>query len=375
MAKKKHNKIILSTVFLLINVIIVLFIARYFFKDATTIGINQVLNSWIEHWYFVLFALLSPIIALLAESGKFFLMIGKKLKKHRLNVSVKTAIFGKYYDNVTPLGTGGQPFQIMYLYKYGISGPDSSLLPVTSFVMNQFAFVAIALIAFITGSQFVTIPALRISAYIGSFFMIAMPVVVLFFTLFPVVSRKVSVGVLKILHRFKLVKSVDERIQKIDYFIVRFKTSFKQMSLSKGLMISIFLLSLVYQIAMFSIPFFVILALGINASYIEMFVLCVFIYSAIAYIPTPGNSGGAEFSFAILFEAFGLLYYEVFWSMLFWRFSSYFLIIMIGLVTILIDFIHQHRHPIDIPEKIRHRVIYPIATLENCKKILVPEKE
>jgi len=369
MTKKKRKKIILSTIFLLINVVIVIFIARYFFKDASTNGIQQIFGSWAKHWYFVLFALLCPIIALFAESMKFFIMIGKRLKKHRLSVSIKTAIFGKYYDNVTPLGTGGQPFQIMYLYKYGISGPDSSLMPVASFVMNQFAFVTIAITVFITGSQFVTIQALRISAYIGSFFMIAMPVVVLFFTLFPVISRKVSVGILIFLHRIKLVKDVDHRIQKIDYFIVRFKTSFKQMSQAKGVMLSTFLLSLVYQVAMFSIPFFVILALGMNVSYLEMAILCVFIYSAIAYIPTPGNSGGAEFSFALLFESIGLLYYEVFWSMLLWRFSSYFFIILIGLSTILFDTIYQHRHPINIPERERHKVIYPVATLKDCEPL------
>ncbi len=371
--KRRSRNIIISAIFLALNIVIVALIARYFFADATTVGFNEVLGDWMNHWYFVLLALLCPIIALLAEGMKFFIMIGKKLKKHRLKVSLRTAIFGKYYDNVTPLGTGGQPFQIMYLYKYGISGPDSSLLPVASFVMNQFAFIVIALAVFITSSQLVEVDVLRISAYIGSFFMIAMPFVVLFFTLFPVVSRKLSVGVLKLLHKIKLVKSVDDRIQKIDYFIVRFKTSFKQMSQSKGIMLSTFLLSLVYQFAMFSIPYFVILALGGTVSYIEIFALCVFIYSAVAYIPTPGNSGGMEISFALLFQT--LLYYEVFWSMLMWRFASYFFILIIGLITILIDFIGSQRHPIDIPEKERHRVMYPLATLEDSKNLIFPNVE
>ncbi len=373
--KKKHRtrKIVISTTFLIINILVVVLIARYFFADATSTEFSTVFMSWMDHWYFVLMALLCPIIAIFVEALKFYVMIGKKLKKHRLSVSIKTAIFGKYYDNVTPLGSGGQPFQIMYLYKYGISGPDSSLLPVTSFIMNQFAFITLALVAFITGGYLVTSTALKISAYIGSIFMIAMPLIVLFFTVFPVISRKLSVGILKMLHKIKMIKSVDQRIQKIDYFIVRFKTSFQLMSQSKRIMITSFLLSLVYQIAMYSIPFFVILSLGIPVNYFEILALCVFLYAAVAYIPTPGNSGGMEISFAILFSM--LVYYEVFWSMLLWRFASYFLILIIGLVALLVDFIHQRRHPFEIPEKERHRVVYPLATLENTKNLIFPNIE
>ncbi len=371
--KRRTRKIILSTVFLIINVVVVIFIAQYIFQETPSEGFQSILDRWMTHWYFVLLALLCPIIALLAEGMKFFIMIGKKLKKKRFRVSLKTAIFGKYYDNVTPLGTGGQPFQIMYLYKYGISGPDSSLLPVASFVMNQFAFIVIAVTVFITGSHLVDVSALRISAYVGSFFMVAMPIVVLFFSLFPIISKKLSVGVLKFLHNIKLVKNVDERIQKIDYFIVRFKTSFKQMGQSTWILVFTFLFSLVYQFAMFSIPFFVVKAIGVDVSYIELFALCVFIYSAVAYIPTPGNSGGMEVSFAFMFTM--LVGSELFWSMLLWRFGSYFFILLIGLVTLLIDFISHHRHPIDIPEKERHRVIYPLMTLEDSRKLIFPDIE
>lgn len=368
--KKRTRKIILTTLFMILNIGVIVWIANSIFDETPSEGFDSMLTLWGKNWYFVLLAFLCPVMALTAEGMKFFVMIGKKLKGARhFRVSMKTALFGKYYDNVTPLGTGGQPFQIMYLYKYGISGPDASLMPVTSFVMNQFAFILIAITVFITGSHLVPVNFLRVSAYVGSFFMIAMPLLVLFFTIFPVISRKLSIGVLKLLHKMKLVKSVDIRIQKIDYFIVRFKTSLKEMRKSKGTLIAIFLLSLIYQIAMFSIPYFVIMATGVTVSYVEIFALCVFVYSAISYIPTPGNSGASELSFYLLFEAV-LVGTSLFWSMLMWRFASYFFIIILGVLTLLIDFLIHQKKPIVVSEEDRHKVVYPLMTLEDSKNLI-----
>ena len=371
--KKRTRNIIISSLFLALNIVVVVFIARNIFAETPDEGLGSIVTLWGRYWYFIVVAFLCTIVALLAEGMKFFVMVGKKLKGRRLRVSLKTAVFGKYYDNVTPLGTGGQPFQIMYLYQYGISGPDSSLLPVASFVMNQIAFTLIAVVVFITGSHLVTVDFLRISAYVGLFFMMAMPIVVLLFTLFPVISRKLSVGILKLLHRFKLVKSVDERIQKIDYFIVRFKTSFKQMSKSRRILVVTFLLSIVYHIAIFSIPFFVVKGLGMDVNYIELFALCVFVYSAISYVPTPGNSGGAEVSFAFIFTM--LAGSQLFWSMLMWRFASYYAILMLGLLTLLGDFIAHQKKPVIVSEKERHKVVYPLMTLKDSKNLIFPDIE
>ncbi len=373
--KRRTRKIIFTSLFLVLNIVIVVIIARSIFNDTPDEGLGSMMTLWGKYWYFVVLAFLCPVIAIFAEGMKFFFMIGHKLKGRRhFRVSMKTALFGKYYDNVTPLGTGGQPFQIMYLYQYGISGPDSSLMPVASFVMNQLAFIVIAITVFITGSQFVTINFLRVSAYVGSFFMVAMPLVVLVFTVFPVISRKLSIGVLKLLYQFKIVKSVEERIQKIDYFIVRFKTSLREMGKSKRTLVITFLLSLVYQFAIFSIPYFVIISTGMAVSYIEIFVLCVFVYAAIAYIPTPGNSGASEFSFYLLFEAV-LVGTGLFWSMMMWRFASYFAIIIIGIITLLIDFLIHQKRPVIVSEEERHKVVYPLMTLEDSKKLVFPNIE
>ena len=58
--------------------------------------------------------------------------------------------------------------------------------------------------------------------------------------------------------------------------------------------------------------------------------MCVYVYASTTIVPTPGNAGAAEGSFYLLFEQMegsGL-----FWAMLAWRFCSYYIFILLGLV-------------------------------------------
>ena len=49
-----------------------------------------------------------------------------KTGKCHFRAGMKVAFIGKFYDNVTPFATGGQPMQIYYLNKKGLTGGTSS---------------------------------------------------------------------------------------------------------------------------------------------------------------------------------------------------------------------------------------------------------
>ena len=96
------------------------------------------------------------------------------------------AVLGKYYDNITPLGAGGQPFQIVYLKKRGLSTGTSAALPIAGFLMLQFAFLLIAAVVFIfNGSVTQNVAAIRISAYVGLAFYLFVPVCIVLFAYIP----------------------------------------------------------------------------------------------------------------------------------------------------------------------------------------------
>ena len=128
-------------------------------------------------------------------------MIHKTTGKHRPYLSLKTAILGKYYDNITPLGSGGQPFQIYYLTKGGVPGAESMYLPVASFFLNQLAFLILCIMAFIVNSVTQGAPVsnagtagktLLIMAYIGAVFSISIPVAIFIASFLPKLRAKIK---------------------------------------------------------------------------------------------------------------------------------------------------------------------------------------
>ena len=342
---KKHRKRLLNVLFILINIMVIWLISQNAFRTDTSMSFSNVLNLWRSHFVYVLFAFLLPIIALLAEGLKYFYMIYFTTGEKRFLLSLKTATIGKYYDNITPLGSGGQAAQVIYLYQNGVPSGKAGGITISAFSMMQIAFSLIALVIFVFFGNYVTIPGIKIAAYFGSVFAVFIPFLVIVFSVLPKFTSKTIYVLLKVLNVLKIISNPIQKMKRVISFLERFKHNLYLISQSMSILISTFLLSVVYQIALFSIPYFVLKASGVDVSYIELFVLTVFVYNAIAFIPTPGNSGGAEISFTIIFSMLtgGLL----FWAMLLWRFISYYLLIVLGLLVILYDTIIKSKKNIN----------------------------
>jgi len=332
---KKIRKLLIWTFFIVINIIVLFVMGKKDFQGNPQIRFDEMFNIWMTHIPYLVIALLLPIVALLAEGLKYYFLILFSTKKKRLFVSLKTAVLGKYFDNLTPLGSGGQAFQIYYLYKKDVPSGIAGSLPIAGFSMMQLAFFLLSIVVFITNGVMIDSNAFKIAAYIGSVFAIFVPLVFLIYLLIPQLSEKIIQFALKIFHKMKLIKNPKKRLKKIHKFEADFKNSMSMLSSSPILIILTFLLSLIYQLALCSIPYFVVLASGGTASWFDVLTLTVFTYAAIAFIPTPGNSGAAEFSFALIFTMLsgGVIY----WAMMFWRISSYYFVILIGLIFLLIQ--------------------------------------
>ena len=214
-------------------------------------------------------------------------------------MAFQVAALGKYYDNVTPLGSGGQPFQVHYLNKRNVSFGVASSLPIAGFLMNQFAFMVLMAVGIIinTSRSFVTSQVLIASYYICMIFYI-------------------------------IVKHPDETTVKVLHNMEAYRQSLASLSKTKYLLIIVFIFSMCYQICMCSIPYFVLKAFGAGNAYIDIFFMCVYTYAAVTYIPTPGNAGAAEGTFYALFKT--LKSGNIFWAMLIWRFLSYYMFLATG---------------------------------------------
>ncbi len=350
--KKSSKKSLFGLLFVFLNIVLVVILGFTSFNQSGAGGatFGDMFKTWMkkENFWFWLIAMLLGLLSLFAEAMKFYVMIRRTTKKRKLWLSIKTAIMGKYYDNITPLGSGGQPFQIYYLSKGGVPGAEAMYLPVASFFLNQLAFLFLCIMAFIVNGISglgIDNTTLTIMAYVGAAFSIAIPVAIFIASFMPKLRAKIIKLCVRISYRFKLVKNKGAATRKANKLVNDYRRSLIMLAKSKGTLLIIIILSLIYQISLCSIPYFVVRACGITeVNWFFSLCTCIFVYAAISFIPTPGNSGAAEVSFAMLFTMIiDSATVSKYWAMAYWRFCCYFLIVLIGVLFVIGGMIRANR--------------------------------
>ncbi|MDD4003103.1 MAG: flippase-like domain-containing protein [Clostridia bacterium] len=326
----------------LVSVIILSFI-----DNSSSVPINEVNISFSK----ILMVLLMLGIVILFDSFKYIYLIWVTTKKFRPFTSFKVGIVGRYYDSITPLATGGQPFQMYYLSKRDVPVGVASSIPLLRYFTGQLAimFIALYLMFFVPLSERVTgvldmttFSVTKSAAYIGLAVTSFLPMFIMFLSLMPKLGKKVTAGILKLGSKLKLVKNYDLKYNKVIKHVDEFQNSMRYFSSNAVHIIILMILTAVEYIAFLSIPYFICLAFGETASlqlYLSILALNVFTTFAVTLMPTPGTSGAAETVFLLIFRA--LFSQGAFWAMLIWRFMTYYIFIIIGLIVMFYDFIKQ----------------------------------
>ena len=282
---------------------------------------------------FLLGGILCLVIVLACETFKYMLMMKHLGEKVSLRHAFSTAALGKYYDCITPSGAGGQPFQIYYLHANGYSDGAASAMPLSGFFTMQFGFVFLALITFIFGNgdfNATGLTGIKITAYFGAIAYTVVPVMIIISGVAPKIAMKIVAFFVKIGAFLRIVKKPNHTIMRAVRTLNNYSANLKKITYDKALLIKLLLLSALFQLAMCSMPFFVVRTFGGNLGYFEALFMCVYIQAAISLIPTPGNSGAAEGSFYMVFSSLGTA--GTFWAMLIWRFLCYYSFIIIGVL-------------------------------------------
>lgn len=325
--KKKHRLWLI--IVLVINLIVVGYIAideyRKQSDSASFINISDV-KLWYLGIGLACFAL-AVFVMYLGYKKMLMVATGKNDPKG----AFECGMIGKYYDNVTPLGAGGQPFQMLYLKQRGYSGGASGSIPIVGFLSQQFAFLIIAAVVFIANRNIVdSVTLVRVQAYVGYLFYAFVPVAIVFFAFFPKPFVAFLNAIAKLLNKIKIIKDKEKAVNNITRVMNDYVSSFKMINKRPHFTVLLLFLSIIYQTAILSIPFFMLKAFGGTGNWWDTFSLVVYIYAAITIIPSPGNSGAAEGYFYAVFSQLkeGFL----FWAVIAWRFMVYYLWIIIGII-------------------------------------------
>ena len=340
--KKRRKKIISTTAFITFNIIAIAVVLWLELKDSGSgfVGFGEVSGIINNLWYFLVIGFLMYFVHVFCDAIAYFALIRQCGYGNRFGLALRVAFVGKYYDNITPFNTGGQPFQIAYMTKSNIDIATSCSLPIIKYVIRLFtADIVIIVIFAITGfgeSLFVTI-----TAFAGMVVMAFLPLMLVVFSRYVDFVLRITEKFVALLHRMKLVKDYDKTVAKAKDTMDSFLAAFKYLGLHKKMIVIIGIVSVIDFLALSSIPYFLIRTLGGTGDVLQVISKINYVSLMASLFPTPGASGASEGSFYSVFETAvpeGCL----FWAVLLWRIIIFYTPIFIGFCMQVVEWLVGH---------------------------------
>jgi uncharacterized membrane protein YbhN (UPF0104 family) len=345
--KEKRKKRYGNLALIIFNVL-VLFLVFLNAMDEKSVSLSDAFSRM--RFNYLLLAVSMYFITMLAEMFMNYYLIKISTGKRRLILGLKAGVIEKYYDNVTPLALGGQPFQMVYYNQNEIPGHIATSLPLIKYFCFSIVYLLFSLFVFIFKPGVLdTLPPataiiIKTVGWIGLFFNLALPLFLVLGSVLKRFANKLTVFVLRIGKRLRIVKDYDKTYLRAQKTVSEFQTSMKHISGNYFSIIFLTALNLIKFIATISTPYFAILTFsGLPFSVAEwitvsfMFVFCL---NAVSFIPIPGTAGASELTFDLVFGVM-LTGSLLSLSIVLWRVVSFYLYVTVGLIMVISG---QFRH-------------------------------
>lgn len=341
--QKSKKKKITNLIFFLINIVIISCILGYQIINSADMSFATLLNSGFS-FSILLVMLLVWCFIMFIDALRTNLLVIRSTGRSRHFLSYKVDALGRYYDSITPMGSGGQPFQIFYLSSRGLNASAAISVPMGRYVIGQISTLIIWVIIFLgsfsidLGENFAYIRPLCVIGLVVNLLLILL---VAFLSINQRVGKKIVAWSLKLLQKIKIIKNYEKQYNKVIKVVTDFQVTIKNFTKSKGTFIALLLCSVLYSICMYSMPFLVysvMVGFFDFSMWWQLFMLGVLIDMASSVMPLPGGSGVSELSFTALFAVvFGANNSALTWALILWRFMGYYIYIIQGLIVLCYD--------------------------------------
>lgn len=292
-----------------------------------------------------------------------------------------------FFNGVTPFAAGGQPIQMYDFTKKGMKSGTATGLVLTNFVIYLIALNLLEVFAFFYIGDineaiynFTVDPATgNLTGYYWTWALAILGYVFnlgfLFFIIALGCSKRLAnwlIRVAKWFCRFRWInKFLGKRIPAFEMYCENVQSTMKALFAHKGSVFVSFLFKLVSYMIYFSLPYFLLRAVGEPtpwSEYAEVGFLSAFASGAVCWIPTPGGTGGIEFAFAICLGAIGVEYARATVIALLWRMLTFYFVLILSLITVIIfesKFQAGVRMDAKTIEARKEELLAQIAELEN----------
>ena len=125
-----------------------------------------------------------------------------------LELSFKSAYIGYFFNNVTPFATGGQPMQMYYMNKRGVSLSYSSIIFMLLSIFYTICLLTVGAVMLIWKHDLImsSLHYIRYFMYVGYLLNSLLIVGMVLLIVKPAISRSLAKGVSGLLLRFRFIK-------------------------------------------------------------------------------------------------------------------------------------------------------------------------
>ena len=340
--KKKEKKSIFSTIlidgFIFFGLIGLTF--WLIFKDQDLSKVFEA--AWTARLPFLIIGILLMIGYFAVEAWNVMTLLQKLGEKVTFRKIFRLTLVGFFFCSVTPGASGGQPLEIYYMTREGISGVNATLAILIQTCGIQFAVTGLGLIgAMVGGRLFLSGPIAFLYA-IGLLINLFALIILLVCIFFTGSLRRISRRFFGFLWQRGLKKAdkwqtrVDAALEKYtesSRYIRDHKKEFRNAILKTTLQMSLF----------FLIPFAVYLSFGLSGyNVIEFFSMQAILFMSTSGLPIPGAIGASE---SVFLGLYGAAFGEELLSsaMLLSRGISFYLFVIVSMFAVFFSLLRQKK--------------------------------
>lgn len=330
----KKNKVVLALMVLL-GLGIMLFSLRKVSLVALVASFDDLKWGWLLVAFGVMF------LSLAFEATVVWLLVRKNHPAYPWLSALRVPLIEQLFNGITPFATGGQPAQIFALAQSGVDVGRASSAMILKFIVYQAMIVVNFIICLVLGFELVAAKVHVLVWFLVFGFLIHLGVIV---------------GLLMVMFWYDFTKKIvhltlwpvkawghnSEKYARLcqvwDEKLASFYEEGQLLKRNKKLLWQMSGLTLVQLALYYAIPYFILLSLGIDhANLVTVMVLHVLIVMVISLFPIPGGTGGAEYSFSMIFATFISQAPKLVLAMLLWRFVTYYFGMTLGIMALMIS--------------------------------------
>ena len=258
--------------------------------------------------------------------------------KTKVISSVSYSCVDAFYSAITPTAAGGQPAAVFYMSRDGMSPGKASFAMLLNTVGYTAAIFVIGVVALCInptlygGIDAVFAKVLIIAGGVIQFGLLGLYIGCMFFGK---VIVKIGNGIVKLLHKIKIVKNPERWYAKIKYEVDRYGECRRVLREKPLVIVTTLIFNVLQRMAQTFIPCFVCLAIDPDTPFFDIFVLQAFVLFGYNSVPIPGGVGAYEYLFINIYaQLFADNAFILLALMISRLISYYFNIILSGIVTL-----------------------------------------